>query len=208
MDSLIFLLDMMGIVAFAATGALVAARNNMDMFGALALAFVTGIGGGTVRDLLLDVPVFWLDQPHYLWACLAGCLLVMVALYRYGQAPLVTINVIDALGLAVFTILGAQKTLALGHNPAVAVLMGMLTGCGGGMIRDILANRVPNVLSRNRLYATASLAGALVFVAVAYLSPFVAMLAGFAAGLAIRLLALFRDWRLPLFPVNPAGSED
>jgi len=202
MNQFIFLLDLIGIIAFAASGAMVAAKNKMDLFGGLVLAFVTGIGGGTVRDLLLDVPVFWLSQPHYLWACLAGFLIVTIALLRFGQAPKATINFVDAIGLAVFTILGAQKTLALDHNIAVAVIMGMLTGCGGGIIRDILANQVPSVLTRNRLYATASLSGALVFVSLLWISSILAMVAGFTACFAVRILALFRDWRLPLFPMK------
>lgn len=201
MTQFIFLLDLIGIVAFAASGALVAARSSrMDLFGGLVLAFVTGIGGGTLRDMLLDAPVFWLSQPHYLWACLTGFLMVTGALWRFRQAPKATINFVDAIGLAVFTILGAQKTLDLGHSPAVAVIMGMLTGCGGGMIRDVLANRVPSILSRNRLYATASLAGGLVFVLMGGFPPMVGMVAGFATVFAIRIGALFGNWRLPFFP--------
>jgi uncharacterized membrane protein YeiH len=202
MTHFIFLLDILGIVAFAATGAMLAARKEMDVFGALVLAFVTGIGGGTLRDLILDVPVFWLTQPHYLWACLAGFLLVYIALYRFHSVPRATINFVDAVGLGVFTVLGAQKTLALGHNEAVAVIMGMLTGCGGGMIRDVLANQVPIVLSRKRLYATASLLGGLIFVIGAAYSQTIAMVAGFAIVMIIRIGALLRDWRLPFFPVQ------
>lgn len=202
MTQFIFLLDLIGIVAFAASGALVAAKNKMDLFGGLVLAFVTGIGGGSLRDILLDTPVFWLSQPHYLWACLAGFLIVAIALVKFGQAPKATINFIDAIGLAVFTVLGAQKTLALGHNEAVAVIMGMLTGCGGGLIRDILANQVPSILSRNRLYATASLLGGLVFVLLAVFSPLLAMISGFVGCFGLRMLALFRNWRLPFFPVS------
>lgn len=200
MTQLIVLLDLVGIVAFAASGALVAAKNKMDMFGGIVLAFVTGIGGGSLRDMLLDTPVFWLSQPNYLWACLLGFLIVALAMQRFGTAPRATINFVDAVGLAVFTILGAQKTLALGHNEAVAVIMGMLTGCGGGMIRDILANQVPAVLTRNRLYAVASLSGAVVFVGLVHYSPMLAMIGGFATGFLVRLVALFRNWRLPYFP--------
>jgi len=201
MNEFIFLLDLLGIIAFAASGALVAGKHNMDLFGGLVLAFVTGIGGGTMRDAILGVPVFWLAQPHYLWACLAGFLIVYGAVWKFQSAPKATINFLDAVGLGVFTVLGAQKTLALGHNEAVAIIMGMLTGCGGGMIRDVLANQVPMVLSRKRLYATASLAGGLAFVVLASLSQSIAMAIGFLIVLIIRIGALFRDWRLPFFPV-------
>jgi len=193
MNNLIFLLDLLGIIAFAATGALVAGRHNMDVFGGLVLAFVTGIGGGTMRDIILGAPVFWLTQPHYLWACAAGFLLVYVAQYRFNKTPLAAINFFDAIGLAVFTVLGAQKTLALGHN---------LTGCGGGMIRDVLANEIPKILSRKRIYATPSLAGAIAFVLIAPWSQSIAMLAGFFIVLALRLGALFYNWRLPVFPIQ------
>jgi len=202
MNDLIFLLDLLGIIAFAATGALVAGRHNMDIFGGIVLAFVTGIGGGTMRDAILGTEVFWLKQPHYLWACLGGFLLVYVAQFRFKMTPLATINFFDAIGLAVFTVLGAQKTLALGHNEAVAVIMGMLTGCGGGMIRDVLANEIPKILSRKRIYATPSLAGALVFVVIAPYSQSIAMLAGFATVMGLRIGALFFNWRLPFFPVQ------
>lgn len=202
MNTLILILDMIGIIAFAASGALVAGRHDMDLLGGLTLAFVTGIGGGTLRDLLLDVPVFWLSQPNYLWACLAGFAIIYGLQQRIDDASRATINMVDALGLAVFTIMGAKKTLALGHNPAVAMLMGMLTGCGGGMIRDILANEIPLILSRKRLYATASLAGGGLFVALHGLHPQLAVLASFVTVLIIRVGALWFDWRLPFFPVR------
>lgn len=200
MTLFIILLDILGIAAFAATGALVAGRKNMDLFGALTLAFATGIGGGTLRDVILDAPVFWLQQMHALWACLGGFALVYAG-HRYtGRAPRATINFLDAIGLAVFSVLGASKALALGHHPVVAVLMGFLTGCGGGMLRDVLANDVPLVLSHKRLYATPSLAGATLFVVLQPFSIPVAIAVGFIATLGIRLGSLFFDWRLPLFP--------
>lgn len=202
MNHLIFLLDLLGIVAFAASGALVAGKRDMDLFGGLVLAFVTGIGGGTMRDVILDVPVFWLSQPHYLWACLVGFLIVYGALWKFQSAPKATINFLDAVGLGVFTVLGAQKTLALGNNEAVAVIMGMLTGCGGGMVRDVLSNQIPMVLSRKRLYATASLAGGIAFILLAPLSQSVAMAIGVFIVMFIRIGALFRNWRLPLFPIQ------
>jgi uncharacterized membrane protein YeiH len=200
MDTLIALLDLAGVVAFAATGALVAGRHTMDVLGGVVLAFVTGIGGGTVRDLLLDVPVFWLDQPKYIWACLLGFAIVYIAVRRYGEAPRATINLIDSIGLAVFSILGAQKALDLGHLPAIAIITGLLTGCGGGILRDVLANEIPMILSRKRLYATTSLLGAGIYVAMAPYWPQAAMLVGFIIVFGLRLGAIFLNWRLPLFP--------
>lgn len=200
MNALLAFLDLAGVVAFAATGALLAGRRTMDVLGGVMLAFVTGIGGGTLRDMLLDTPVFWLDQPKYLWACLFGFAIVYVAVRRFGEAPRATINLIDSVGLAVFSILGAQKALDLGQMPVVAVIMGVLTGCGGGILRDVLANEIPMVLSRKRLYATTSLAGATLFVLLAPYAPSMAMIAGFVLVFGLRLGAIFLNWRLPLFP--------
>jgi uncharacterized membrane protein YeiH len=198
--SWLLILDFIGITAFAATGAMVAGKHNMDLFGALTLAFVTGIGGGTLRDLLLDTNVFWLTQPHAPWACLAGFLIVYLGHRFYGQAPKATINSLDAVGLAVFSVLGAAKAIDLGHAPVIAVLMGFLTGCGGGMLRDVLANDIPLVLSPKKLYATPSLIGATLFVVLQPWSAPLAIGVGFAATLGIRMASIFLNWRLPVFP--------
>lgn len=203
MDQFIFILDMIGIIAFAASGALVAGRKDMDILGGLILAFVTGIGGGTVRDIILNTPVFWLTQPSYLTACLAGFLLVYITQTRFKATPKATINFWDAVGLGVFTIMGANKALFLGHSASVALIMGLMTGVGGGIIRDILANEIPLVLSRKRLYATASIAGAVIFLLLyPYIHDGIAMSIGIFTVLFIRIGALFFDWRLPLFPLH------
>lgn len=203
MTDFLFILDMIGIIAFAASGALVAGRKDMDILGGLVLAFVTGIGGGTVRDVILDTPVFWLTQPSYLTACLAGFLLVYITQARFKATPKATINFWDAVGLGVFTIMGANKALLLGHSNGVALIMGMMTGVGGGMIRDMLANEIPLVLSRKRLYATASIVGGAVFLMVhPYLADSLAVTIGISTVLFIRIGALFFDWRLPLFPMH------
>lgn len=207
MPSLLFTLDMIGIMAFAASGALVAGRKDMDLFGGLVLAFVTGIGGGTMRDMILDLPVFWLKGPAYLAACLAGFLLVYIAQTRFHSTPKATINFFDAIGLGIFTIIGADKALIAGYGDGVALMMGMLTGCGGGILRDILANEIPLVLSRKRLYATASLAGALVFLLLTRFYNEAAVLAGVVMVLFIRLGALFFDWRLPVFPMQRSDKS-
>ncbi len=204
MPSFIFLLDLIGLAAFAATGALVAGRNNLDLFGGLFLAFMAGVGGGTLRDLLLDAPVFWLEAPATLWACFAGFLVVFVSVKIFKRAPRATINLLDAVGLAVFTVIGAHKALALGYGPGIAVITGFLTGCGGGILRDVLANETPLVLAHKRLYATPSLVGGAVFVGLhAFFdgkNP--ALAVGVGAGLvfAVRIASLMFNWRLPIFP--------
>ena len=198
--SWLLILDFIGIAAFAATGALVAGKHHMDMFGAVTLAFVTGIGGGTLRDMMLGANVFWLTQPHALWACLAGFSIVYIGHRFFGEAPKATINALDAVGLAVFSVLGASKAIDLGHAPVVAVMMGFLTGCGGGMLRDVLANDIPLVLVPKKLYATPSLIGAALFVAIEPFHVPIAIGVGFIATLSIRMASVFLNWRLPAFP--------
>jgi uncharacterized membrane protein YeiH len=205
MTSLIVWFDFIGITAFAATGAMVAGQKRMDAFGGLVLAVVTGVGGGTLRDMILDTPVFWLRESHALLACLTGFGLSWLALL-FRRKPYLpvhftkTMQWLDALGLALFTVIGARKALILGDSAGVAIVMGILTGIGGGMLRDVLANKVPLVLSRIRFYATASLCGAVVFVLLWTTGSAVAFGAGFAVTLLLRMGALLYDWRLPMFP--------
>jgi uncharacterized membrane protein YeiH len=210
---LIGFFDSIGIMAFAATGALVAGQRKMDIFGGLVLAIVTGIGGGTVRDLILDLPVFWITDNDPLWACLVGFGVALLLLYRgHSVLPSQTNRVmqgLDALGLALFTVIGAHKAITVAEtNSIVAVIMGVLTGIGGGLLRDVLANKIPLVLSRIRFYATASVLGAVVFAVLWHYQPVVALVAGFAVTLFCRIGALIYDWRLPMFPkhkeIDPA----
>ncbi len=205
LSSIIIVCDFTGILAFAATGALVAGQKRMDAFGGLVLAVVTGVGGGTLRDMILDVPVFWLRESDALLACMAGfgiCWAVLL-LRRKPHLPRHITKIIqwlDALGLALFTVIGARKGLLAGESAGVAIVMGVLTGIGGGILRDVLANRVPLVLSRIRFYATASFCGAAVFVLLWTFGPAFAFGAGFAVTLVLRVGALVYDWRLPMFP--------
>lgn len=200
MITLLHALDIIGIIAFAATGAITAGKKDMDVFGGLVLAFVTGIGGGTLRDMMLGTPAFWLNQPIYIAACFAGFFIVYFFLWRFKDIPRATIKLVDAVGLAVFTMMGTQKALDFAYPASVAVMMGLLTGCGGGLIRDVLANDIPLILRRNKLYATASLAGGLAYVLVDGWSSLAAMILCILTVLIIRIGALFLNWRLPFFP--------
>src|SRR5699024_590414 len=143
-----YVLDLAGVVVFALSGVVLASQQRMDPFGALVLAAVTGIGGGTLRDLLLDIPVYWVDDPQYLWLILATVIIGLAGLRKLHRLSYLWLPVLDACGLAVFTVLGARKALATEHAAVVAVLMGLLTGVAGGMLRDVLARRVPLVLCR------------------------------------------------------------
>lgn len=197
------LFDLVGVAAFAATGALVASRNRMDMFGAVVLGFITGVGGGTLRDVLLDTPVFWFDNTASLVACASGVGAVYVALTRYKRVPERTIDILDAAGLALFTVIGAYKALVLGHGIAVAVITGFLTGCGGGILRDVLANEIPLVLAHKRLYATPSLSGGLLFALLYSMAEWMlvpAAMIGCAVTFGLRMASIKYNWRLPLFP--------
>lgn len=202
-DTVTFALDWLGIVAFAITGALVASRKEMDLFGFALLATVTGIGGGTLRDLLLGVPVFWVREPSYLIVCVA----VSSVMFFIAHMPTSRYRVllwVDALGLALFAVAGAERALLASASPVVAVTMGVVTATFGGIIRDLLGGETPVILSRE-IYVSAALAGALVFVAAAgWGAPRETALGlGFAGGLGVRTVALWNGWSLPRYKARP-----
>lgn len=162
MEQLLYWCDLIGIVVFAFTGVLAAGHKQMDLFGAVVLACVTATGGGTIRDMILNIPVFWLQDSYYLWLA-AGTGIISFYLIRYLQVPMRLLMIADAMGLAVFVVIGTQKVLELGHSPAIAMVMGVMTGTFGGLIRDILAGDIP-LLLRREIYATAALSGSAVLV--------------------------------------------
>lgn len=193
-------LDLLGVAVFSASGALSAARNGLDLLGVLVIAGVTALGGGTLRDLLLDRhPLVWITDPAYLPVC-AGAALLTLAWVRRRPFPERGLQVADALGLALFTIMGTSIAGAEGLPAVPAALMGAVTGAAGGLLRDVLCNEVPLILRRD-LYASAALAGAGVFLALGALglpAP-LAIWLGLATVVALRLLAVFRGWALPVF---------
>ena len=196
---LLYSLDLFGTAVFAISGAWVACRKDMDIFGAMVLAFVTAVGGGTIRDLLLGAtPVFWFQDTLYLTVIFASTLLAIV-LRNWHEKANWTLQVADALGLAVFVVIGVGKALAYGAEPVVAVMMGVLTGCGGGAIRDVLADEVPNVL-RKEVYASAAIAGGAVYVLMQpALGDNETMIIAATLVLAMRLFALYKNISLPRF---------
>ncbi len=196
---LVHFFDILAVVVFAVSGALVASRKRMDVIGFMWLAVATGIGGGTLRDLILDVPVFWVHSPVYVSACLITAVVVHFA------APLVesryrTLLWFDAFGLALFTVAGTVKALDVGAPPLVAVAMGAVTGTVGGMIRDTLGH-VPSVLLRHEIYVTASVLGACAYAGLSGLGAgrFPAMLIGFLVTFVVRGLAIRYGWSVPVF---------
>lgn len=198
-------LDLVGIFVFAISGALVAVRKDLDVFGVLVLAGTTGLGGGFLRDVLIDAtPPAALADWRYLLVPVAAGLLTFRFHPTLGRLER-TVNVFDAFGLALFCVAGAVKALDHGLGPVPAALMGMVTGIGGGMVRDVLAGRVP-IIFRGELYAIPALAGA--FVAVlgtrADLPEVPVVVAGAAVCLVWRLLAVWRHWQAPV-PRGPAS---
>jgi len=198
-------LDLVGIFAFAVAGALVAVRKNLDLFAALVLGGVTGLGGGLIRDVLIGVtPPAALADWRYLLVPTAAGLLTFVFHPTVGRLERV-VTLFDAFGLALFCVTGALKAVDYGLDPLPAALLGMLTGIGGGMLRDVLSGSVP-VIFEGVLYATPALAGAIVAVLLdrTDLPLLVVAAAGFSTCLGWRLLALVRGWRAPL-PKGPAN---
>ena len=198
-------LDLVGIFVFAISGALVAVRKGLDIFGVLVLAGTTGLGGGFLRDVLIGAtpPAALADWRYLLVPASAG--LVTFAFHpALGRLERV-VGVFDAFGLALFCVTGALKATAYGLGPLPAALMGMVTGIGGGMARDLLAGRVP-VVFRGELYATPALAGALIAVLGDRLGQPWFVVVPLAAGTCLvwRLLAMWRNWQAPM-PAGPAS---
>lgn len=201
---LIYILDMFGTAIFAASGVLMAGRLRMDPFGVVVLASVTAIGGGTIRDMALGAtPVFWITDTNYLWVIFITCILTMLATQRPKRMPWYFLPVADAIGLAVFVAIGVEKALRYGASPMVAVIMGVITGCGGGVIRDVLGREIPMVL-RMEVYATACIIGGIVHttgLAIGIL-PSIAAVMGIITTLTIRLVAIRWNLSLPIFALR------
>ncbi|HDZ48433.1 MAG TPA: trimeric intracellular cation channel family protein [Halomonas sp.] len=213
MTGVIYWLDMAGVMVFALSGVILACRSRMDPIGMLVLAAVTGIGGGTLRDLVLGVrPVFWVTDPTYLWVIMATVGVSLVGFHYIHRLSRGFLPVADAFGLALFTVIGTHKALMLGTSGVVAVLMGMMTGVAGGMIRDVLAQRVPMVL-REEVYATAAIAGGTVYVLLHSLGAPVMLAIGAAllVTLSLRLAAIHWHLALPVFAwvtLPPKPTDD
>jgi uncharacterized membrane protein YeiH len=203
---LIATLDWIGIAVFAITGALVASRKQMDIVGFAVLGTVTGVGGGTIRDLVLgQTPVFWVKEPVYLAICI-GCSILVFFTAHVPRSRLRLLMWLDAVGMALFCVLGAEK--ALQHGPIVAATMGVITAVAGGMIRDVLGGESPVIL-RREVYATAALAGALTFLLALNIMPRdPAVISGFTIALVLRMLALRYSWSLPVHKAREARRPE
>jgi uncharacterized membrane protein YeiH len=201
-------LDWIGTFAFAVSGGLMGVRKRFDLFGVLFLSFVVAVTGGIIRDLLIGaVPPAAISEIHYFLIAIGGGVLTF---YWYpGIASRQrTILLLDAIGLALFAVLGADKAIAHGINPLMAANLGMLSGIGGGMVRDVLAGEIPFVL-RSDLYALAALAAGSI-VALAQIAGFprpYGTLAGAAVCILLRIGAIYFGWRAPIPAAVAAGES-
>lgn len=210
---ILYLLDLVGVGVFAISGALAAGRKSLDLLGVVVIAVVTAIGGGTLRDLLLDRhPIFWIADPLYV-VVIACAALATVAWTRRFRPPVNTLVIADALGLALFSVAGAQIAQDAGVSPVIVVIMGTMTGTAGGMIRDVLTNEIPMILRPSmELYATAAIAGITLYLALQAigLARAPAGMAGMAFVAALRFAAIHGNLKLPVFslpPEKPAADE-
>jgi len=195
-----FLIEVLGTISFAMSGSFAAMQKRFDPFGVLIIAFVTSVGGGTVRDLLLDVPVFWMHD------LLAVSLIFFTAIFTMifkliERKFQVTLFIFDSLGLGLFTIIGVQKGLNADLHPVIGVVLGTITGCFGGIIRDILLNRIP-LIFRKEIYATAAIAGGIAYILLrnfSGLSEEINQILTILLIVSIRTLAVKYHWQMPKF---------
>ena len=199
--SFVYSLEMLGTAAFAVSGALAASRKRMDIFGFCVLALMPAVGGGTIRDIVIDrVPVFWVSDNRYVAVAIIAALVVFFAPYRGPGSRQRLLVWADALGLALFAALGTEICLQHNTGPLVAVMLGVTTAVTGGMIRDVICNEIPLILSRE-IYATAAFVSSLAYVVAdrMALGDTASLTVGVLTGLAVRGLAIIYDWSLPSF---------
>lgn len=206
--TLIHFFDLLGVSIFAVSGALAAGRKRLDLLGVVVIAMVTAIGGGTIRDLLLDRPVFWTSQPRYLYIILVSALLTVVWTRRF-RPPERALAIADALGLALFAISGAQIAERVGLPGIVCVIMGTITGVAGGMIRDVLTTEIPMILRRGQIYATAAIVGIVAYLLLSRslgVGEPTSALVGMVLVAVLRISSIVWNWTLPVFSLDKSES--
>lgn len=202
--TLVYLLNLFGVAVFAISGALAAIRARLDLLGVLVLAIATAIGGGTLRDLLLNRhPIFWIEEVENLIVILLATFLTIVYIH-FRRPPEASLMVADALGLATFTITGAQLADSADLPGIIVVIMGVMTGVAGGMIRDILAAEIPMILRNGELYATAAIIGATLYLVLMHLGvpqPLPGLIGAVAIGV-LRIGSIAWGLSLPVFTMR------
>lgn len=206
--SLLQLLDYAGVAVFAATGALAASRKELDIVGFLFLACVTGIGGGTFRDVILNIPVFWVGNRDYVLIC-AGVAVVVFFISHLVESRYRLLLWLDAIGLAAFSVMGAARGLTITGSPVIAIVTGVLTAAFGGILRDLLTGE-PSVLLRPEIYITAAIAGASVYTLadLLLLPDSTSALIAFAAAFLVRGGALKFGWSVPTYKSRPGRRPE
>lgn len=197
---MLYFFDLAGVAVFAVSGVLAARSRGLDLLGVMVIATITAIGGGTLRDLLLDRhPIFWITNSHYLTIITISALLTVIYV-RVRPAPGQALLVADAVGLGLFALSGAQVAESAQCPPMIIVLMGTMTGVAGGILRDVITAQVPLILQRD-IYATAAILGIVLYLLLQMigLQRSWAFGVGMVAVVALRLLAIRRGWQLPIF---------
>jgi len=200
MSEMIFWFEIAGTVVFALSGAMAAARKNLDIFGFLVVALAPAIGGGTLRDLFLGLtPVFWVEQNIFLYVCFGAAIFTFFWAHKVASRFSLLVWC-DAFGLALFAALGAERAMQVGASDLVVVIMGTLTAIAGGLIRDIICGEIPLVL-RREIYAMAAIFGSSVYLWTWKLSeaPALALTAGFVATIVVRGAAIKYGWSMPIY---------
>ena len=197
--SLLYYLDLIGTFVFAISGVLIASKNKFDFFGASVIAFVTAVGGGTIRDILLgNLPVGWIENTTYIYVIIAA-IIVSTLLKKHIIKLSKTLFLFDTIGLSVFTILGVETALEYGSSPIIAVIMGTISAVFGGVLRDVLCNDQP-LIFRKEIYATPSILGGIIYIILHEMGfqPIVVIMVSVTIILGLRLLAVKKNWVLPI----------
>ena len=203
-----FIIEFLGMISFVMSGAFAAMQKRLDPLGVLIVAFVTTIGGGTIRDLLLDIPAFWMHDLWYIYMILVVTIIAIIfkSIEKNFQVPL---SIFDSFGLGLYTIVGIQKGLNAGLNPVICVTLGTITGCFGGILRDILLNRIP-LIFRKEIYASACIVGGSIFLLMRiYTSiPYIFVhIFTILLIVLIRTLAVKYQWEFPKFYISKDEDE-
>jgi protein Yads len=203
-----FIIEFLGMISFVMSGAFAAMQKRLDPLGVLIVAFVTTIGGGTIRDLLLDIPAFWMHDLWYIYMILVVTIIAIIfkSIEKNFQVPL---SIFDSFGLGLYTIVGIQKGLNAGLNPVICVTLGTITGCFGGILRDILLNRIP-LIFRKEIYASACIVGGSIFLLMRiYTSiPYIFVhIFTILLIVLIRTLAVKYQWEFPKFYISKDEEE-
>jgi len=195
--SLLLIIDILGTISFSISGVLTAVKKRMDPFGIFIIAFVTAVGGGTLRDVLIDAPVFWMYDIRFVYVIAGASVLAIIFRKKLGYIRK-SLFLFDTIGIALYTVIGVEKGISAGFPPVICISLGVMSACFGGVIRDILSNEIP-IIFRKEIYATACIAGAVAYFALQYTSLNDNLIVFISGGIVIviRILAVVFKLQLP-----------